>query len=84
MKSRLILFEGIALDRLQLFPITTKIEKNFLTIAGYDLSVLAEKYGTPLYLYDHATMDGAATGYKSALASHYSGPASVTYAGKAF
>ena len=72
------------MDRLQLFPITTKIEKNSLTIAGHDLSVLAEEYGTPLYLYDHATMDGAATGYKSALASHYPGPASVTYAGKAF
>ena len=61
MKYRLILFEGIALDRLQLFPITTKIEKNSLTIAGHDLSVLAEEYGTPLYLYDQATMDGAAT-----------------------
>ena len=72
------------MDRLQLFPITTKIEKDSLTIAGHGLAHLAEEYGTPLYLYDRATMDNAATGYKSALASHYPMPASVTYAGKAF
>ena len=72
------------MDRLQLFPITTKIENDFLTIAGHDLALLAEEYGTPLYLYDRATMDHAAAGYKSALASHYPAPASVTYAGKAF
>ncbi len=72
------------MDRLQLFPITTTIEKNSLTIAGQALALLAQKYGTPLYLYDRATMDCAATEYKSALASHYPGAASVTYAGKAF
>ncbi len=72
------------MDRLQLFPITTKIENDFLTIAGHELALLAEEYGTPLYLYDRATMDHAAAGYKSALALHYPAPASVTYAGKAF
>ena len=72
------------MDRLELFPITTRTQKDFLTIAGHDLPLLAEEYGTPLYLYDRATMDYAAAGYKSALASHYPAPASVTYAGKAF
>jgi diaminopimelate decarboxylase len=72
------------MNRLQLFPISTKIENDTLTISGHDLAALAENYGTPLYLYDRATMDKAATGYKSALASHYPRPASVTYAGKAF
>jgi diaminopimelate decarboxylase len=80
------------LSRLDLFPISTKIEKDSLTIAGHDPAKLAEEHGTPLYIYDKATMDKAATGYKTALASHYpptsSGqrpaPASVTYAGKAF
>ena len=72
------------MDRLQLFPITTAIENDTLTIAGHDLATLANDYGTPLYLYDCATMDNAVTGYKSALASLYRGPASVTYAGKAF
>jgi diaminopimelate decarboxylase len=84
MTSRLILFEITNVDRLQLFPITTTIEKNSLTIAGQALALLVENYGTPLYLYDRATMDHAATGYKSALASHYPAAASVTYAGKAF
>ncbi len=72
------------MNRLQLFPTSTKIENDKLTIAGHDLAVLAESYGTPLYIYDRETMDNAAAGYKSALASHYPAPASVTYAGKAF
>jgi len=72
------------LDRLQLFPITTTIENDALTIAGHDLATLVKDYETPLYLYDRATMDNAAAGYKFALASLYPAPASVTYAGKAF
>jgi len=72
------------MKRLDLFPISTKIENDRLTIAGHDLTELAEKNGTPLYVYDRATLDAAALGYKSALASSYPGPASVTYAGKAF
>jgi diaminopimelate decarboxylase len=72
------------MNRLQLFPVTATIENNSLTIAGHDLSALAEEYGTPLYLYDRTTMDTAVAGYKSALASHYPTTGSVTYAGKAF
>ncbi|GAB4399069.1 MAG: diaminopimelate decarboxylase [Anaerolineales bacterium] len=72
------------MKRLDLFPISTKIENDQLTIAGHSLTELAEKNGTPLYVYDRATLDTAALGYKSALASSYPGPASVTYAGKAF
>lgn len=72
------------MKRLNLFPITTKIENERLCIAGHDLTHLAEQYGTPLYLYDRATLDAAALDYKSALASHYPKAASVTYAGKAF
>jgi len=72
------------LNRLQLFPVTTTIEKNSLTIAGHDLASLARVHGTPLYLYDRGTMDSAVADYKSALASHYPVAGSVTYAGKAF
>ena len=72
------------MNRLQLFPITTTIEKNSLTIAGHDLAKLAKDHGTPLYLYDRETMDAAVVGYKTALASHYPMTGSVTYAGKAF
>ena len=55
-----------------------------MTIAGHSLGRLAQEYGTPFYLYDRATMDESAAGYKSALASLYPISASVTYAGKAF
>ncbi|MBE0670489.1 MAG: diaminopimelate decarboxylase [Anaerolineales bacterium] len=72
------------MKRLDLFPISAKIDNDKLNIAGHDLTKLIEEHGTPLYLYDKATMDDAALGYKNALALHYPGPASVTYAGKAF
>ena len=72
------------MNRLDLFPISTKVEKDTLSISGQDLTKLAQEYSTPLYIYDKATMDSATAGYKSALASLYPGAASVTYAGKAF
>ena len=71
-------------NRLDLFPGTTKIINNSLTIAGHDLALLAGEFGTPLYLYDRATLDSAAADYETALRSFYPTPASVTYAGKAF
>ena len=50
--------------RLPLFPITTTVADHgrgpALTIAGCDLADLADTYGTPLYLYDQATLDAAA------------------------
>ncbi len=76
--------KGTLVNRLPLFPITAKTENNTLTIAGHNLSALAEEYGTPLYIYDRATMDAAAANYKSSLATRYPCPADVTYAGKAF
>jgi len=72
------------MKRLQLFPVTTTIERDSLTIAGHSLESLADEYGTPLYIYDRATMDLAAREYLETLASRYPGSASVTYAGKAF
>ncbi len=72
------------MNRLHLFPDTTKIENDTLTIAGQDLVSLAEEYSTPLYLYDRATMDNSVAEYKRCLAAFYPGPASVTYAGKAY
>lgn len=72
------------MNRLSLFPDTTKIEEDTLTIAGQGLTSLADKYGTPLYVYDRVTMDNAVAAYKAALASSYPRPASVTYAGKAY
>jgi len=71
-------------QRLNLFPLTTTTTAESLTIAGCDLNALAEQYGTPLYLYDQATMDAAVTAYQKALTTHYPTGGGVTYAGKAF
>ena len=72
------------MDRLQLFPISTKIENDKLTIAGHDLASLVDQYGTPLYIYDRATLDFFAKSYTDALSAHYLSTSHITYAGKAF
>ncbi|NTU56569.1 MAG: diaminopimelate decarboxylase, partial [Anaerolineales bacterium] len=51
------------MDRLALFPVSTKIENDSLTIAGHDLASLADRYLTPLYIYDRATLDLSARTY---------------------
>ncbi len=71
-------------ERLQLFPDTTTIQNDSLLIAGQDLAGLAQRHGTPLYIYDRQTMDEAAKRYKAALKAHYPAASSITYAGKAF
>ncbi|MGD8403012.1 MAG: diaminopimelate decarboxylase [Anaerolineales bacterium] len=72
------------MKRLELFPDTIKIKYDTLTIAGQGLDSLADEYGTPLYVYDCATMDNAVAKYKDSLAAHYPKLASITYAGKAY
>ena len=48
-------------------PITTKINnKGSLEIGGCDLVELADKYSTPLYVMDEATLRGVAREYKKA------------------
>jgi diaminopimelate decarboxylase len=73
--------------RLALFPLETHIERTpegeRLVVAGHDLADLAGRYGTPLYIYDQATMDAAVDAYRGSLAS-YPGQAGITYASKAF
>jgi diaminopimelate decarboxylase len=70
--------------RLPLFPESTTVDDRNLFIAGCNLSELAERFNTPLYLYDKLTLDSAAATYKSLLAKHYSSNAGITYAGKAY
>jgi diaminopimelate decarboxylase len=73
--------------RLPLFPITTAVVETprgpELAIDGQPLAGLAATFGTPLYLYDQATMDAAAAQYRTALARHYPGSSGITFAGKA-
>lgn len=75
---------GLASTRLPLFPDSTHIQNDSLCIAGHDLAALADRYGTPLYLYDRATLDAAVMKYQTALQSYYPAPSRITYAGKAF
>ena len=53
-------------------------------MAGKDLSALAQEFGTPLYIYDRATMDASAAAYRLALSAYHPALSSITYAGKAF
>lgn len=75
-------------QRLALFPDTTEVVstdgRESLSIAGCDVAALAAEYGTPLYLYDQATLDNALAAYRGALGGAYTGPFGITYAGKAF
>ena len=71
-------------DRLALFPASTRIEFDALAIAGHSLAALADRYGTPLYLYDRLTLDISIAEYQSALRTYYPAPSRITYAGKAF
>lgn len=70
--------------RLPLFPITTTISNQQLEIGGCSVDELVTEFGTPLYLYDRATLDDAVLQYRQALATNYPGEACITYAGKAF
>jgi diaminopimelate decarboxylase len=72
------------MDRIALFPDSTKVQDDNLTIAGVDLASLADRYGTPLYIYDRATLDNAVKAYTDALSAYYPAPSHITYAGKAF
>ena len=64
-------------------PITTKINRNGnLEIGGCDLVELAQKYGTPLYVFDEATIRTIAKEYKKAFANY--SKVSMLYASKAF
>ena len=48
-------------------PITTKVnDRGNLEIGGCDLVELADKYSTPLYVMDEATLRGIAREYKKA------------------
>ncbi len=69
--------------RLSLFPISTAVHNDQLTLQGYTLQELAKEHGTPLYLYDAATLEHQYHRYRQAL-QNYPGKSSITYAGKAY
>ena len=68
----------------QVFPLdTARDDAGTLTIGGAGVKALAEEFGTPLYIYDEATLRAACRGYTRALADSYPN-ALVLYAGKAY
>lgn len=65
------------------WPETAAIIAGRLFIGGCDTVALAERFGTPLYLLDEATLRGAMRRYRTAFAAAYPGPTRIHYAGKA-
>ena len=66
-----------------IMPCTAKInDDNHLEIGGCDVIELAEKYGTPLYLFDEATIRKSCQEYKDAFSSYNN--VLALYASKAF
>ncbi|MBV9581328.1 MAG: diaminopimelate decarboxylase [Chloroflexi bacterium] len=55
-----------------------------LVFDGVDLVSLAAEFGTPLYVYDAATIRARARAYRDGLATAYPGRSLVCYAGKAY
>ena len=68
----------------KVFPITTAInDDGHLEVGGCDVTSLAREFGTPLYVFDEATLRNQATGFLDSFRSRY--PESrVVYACKAF
>ena len=59
-------------------------EKGNLTIAGLDTVELAQKFGTPLYVFDEDSIRENCRAFKDAFDKFYNGNAKVLYASKAF
>jgi diaminopimelate decarboxylase len=67
-----------------IFPDTASVNAaGHLAIGGADLVDLADRYGTPLYVYDDATVRARARAFRAALAG-YPAKTTVCYAAKAY
>ncbi len=71
-------------SRLILFPPTVEVsEKGHLVIGGCDAVALAEEFGTPLYVFDEATLRQKCAEFSDEFGRRYP-DMSIVYAGKAF
>ncbi len=69
----------------KLWPITARLdEQALLSLGDIPVTALARDYGTPLYIFDEATLRGRAAEYRAALAAHYPATAQAAYAAKAY
>ena len=68
-----------------LFPDTYEVNAaGHMAVGGCDLGQLAAEFGTPLYVYDEATLRARIAEYREGLAAAYPGETLVLYSGKAF
>jgi len=68
-----------------LLPISANISpQGCLSIGNHDLELLAKQYGTPLYLYDAATIRHQVETLRGLLKQAYPGECLVAYAAKAY
>ena len=64
---------------------TLKINaKSHLQIGGLDCTEIAEKYGTPVYVFDETHIRNMMRVYKNVIDKEYGGNGLVAYASKAF
>lgn len=69
----------------ELLPLTATVNSlDHLEIGGCDVVTLVQRYGSPLYIVDEATLRTACRQYREALAAYYPGEALVLYASKAW
>ena len=62
---------------------TTVNELGHLALGGCDVTLLADEFGTPLYVFDEATLRGTMRAYRVAFAAAYPHPHAIHYASKA-
>ena len=71
-------------DNISIFPFTAGVNsQDRLTVGGCDAVELAREFGTPLLVFDDATLRGMCRGFADAFASRYPN-SGVLYASKAF
>jgi diaminopimelate decarboxylase len=72
-------------EALDLFPITTtRDNKGQMMIAGQNLRALVQQHGSPLYVYDGATLRAQLDVLRNAFEQEYRGGYEITYAAKAY
>jgi diaminopimelate decarboxylase len=76
---------GVGSSNQQLRPLTAKVgAKDHLEVGGCDVVDLVQKFGSPLYILDEATLRSACRQYREAFARYYPGESQVLYASKAW
>ncbi len=66
-----------------LWPVSAQIRRDQLLLGSHNLVELADRWGTPLYIYDAATFDAAINAYRHGLRA-WPGKTRLAYAAKAW